>query len=383
MTSLIIFLFYIFIKVGGFDMKTFYLLIFIGFLMNMGPQLTGVLLPLLAKDLGAGMQTLAIISSIMPFAALFSRWLPSPILRRVNRKIVFIVAQFMMGSSMIICSITNNIPLLIFARILHGVSLTFTSSLTLSMVYESVTEKQRAQAVSLYSLVEVAPMTIGSVIGLKLSSLFGNQFVFMLGGIMLMASAVLSCGLDNVQKEYKKEKNFDINNYIAIEAIKPAAIIMLIYIVYSSISLYCLLYFESLGITDTSLYFLIQSVSLLFSKLLVNNKFEEKTINKLFVLSIVIQIISFILLATKNWRLIIISAVLSGLGKGISLPLAQVRCLNNVEDDKKDIASVTCYLGIDIGASVGPLLAGLVYSYLGYSYTYLVMGLVLILALFL
>jgi MFS family permease len=69
----------------------------------------------------------------------------------------------------------------------------------------------------------------------------------------------------------------------------------------------------------------------------------------------------------------LLAAVLFGIGNGGSQPALQTLCLKCVGFERRGASSGTYYMGMDIGNTVGPVLAGLLAASFGYGGAFMFM----------
>ena len=100
---------------------------------------------------------------------------------------------------------------------------------------------------------------------------------------------------------------------------------------------------------------------------------------KVFLPSCLLMLVSFILLAFSNTiPLILLSAVLFGLGNGVAFPTVNVILMELCPVERRGAANGTMFASMDIGMALGGFLWGFLADKLGFSMVYILAGIVII-----
>jgi len=78
-----------------------------------------------------------------------------------------------------------------------------------------------------------------------------------------------------------------------------------------------------------------------------------------------------------NWLMLAVGAVGLAAGYGLMFSICQAKSLTLVPKSDRGLANSTFYIGIDLGMTLGPMLAGVITTYLPWVWLYPVMAITL------
>jgi MFS family permease len=193
-----------------------------------------------------------------------------------------------------------------------------------------------------------------------------------------MALALIPSFLLNLAKQSKEElaeTGAWYKNIIAVNAISPAVIMLLMTIAFSNYSAYLYPYAQAMGIEGIGAFFTVFAGGLFVSRLISGKLIDQYGSFKMIFIGMSVLAVSFVLVGlSRSLNSLLGAAAVASLGYGIAQPAIQTMCIQAVIPAKRAAASNTNYFGLDLGLFLGPLIGGMIYSRTGgYSQMYISM----------
>ncbi len=146
----------------------------------------------------------------------------------------------------------------------------------------------------------------------------------------------------------------------------PIAFIMMMFgIPYCATQSFLVSYAEARHLSvSISLFFPAYAAALLILRLSLKNYFDTKPFGMFFAASIVSTSLALYFLATMQTNAgLLAAAVFMAGGNGIMFSVCQSTAMLLAPKNKRGLANSTFYIGIDVGMSLGPIIAGFFYQH--------------------
>ncbi|WP_052130786.1 DHA2 family efflux MFS transporter permease subunit [Erwinia typographi] len=186
------------------------------FMVIMDSTIANVALPAIAGNIGASQsQSAWIISSFVAACALsvpLTRWLAL----RIGESHLFIAALSVFTLSSCGCGVSTNFLMLIFFRVIQGISAGPIIPLSQSLLLKLYKSDEKRDALAIWSMTAVVAPVIGPVIGGIITSYYAWNFVFLIN-LPLGILVVVMCRktISNTSKN-TQDKKFDFTGYLLI-----------------------------------------------------------------------------------------------------------------------------------------------------------------------
>ena len=352
--------------------KNFILLFVSHMLSSAGVYMVNTLLPLYSRSLGATDTLIGFISSAFYMIALASRPVSGPAIDAFNKKILFIILTFGNAICMFGYSTAANIGMVVFFRMLHGITYGSQAALCLAMASGSIPKEKLSSGVATYTLSNVLPQALAPGIGLTLSDKFGFRLVYLISGILIAIAASLGFLMDYSDHE-KKAFRINLNSIFASEAIVPVILLFLLALASSSISSFLVLHVNDRGIEGLSFYYTVSAICLVLFRPLTGTLSDKFGMHKVIVPCLLIFTVYFVLISrvSSKWELWFCAA-LSAAGFSSAHTLLQALVMKLTPSSRRGAASSSCYIGYDGGTTIGGMVNGRIAEAIGYSNLFLV-----------
>ncbi|NCB50866.1 MAG: MFS transporter [Clostridia bacterium] len=334
----------------------------------MGQTICNTLVSRYAYHLGATSTVVGVVASSFALSALVLKFISAPALDTFNRKNVLFGGMCVVGAAFIAYSMSTSIPELIISRLIQGAGQAFTATCFLALAADTLPLAKLNTGIGYFSLGRVACMAIAPPLALKLAETLGYSLTFILAAFFVFAGAI---SVKRIKINFVRTKKFSLSprNIIAKEALLPAAILFFIFMANYCIISFLIIYSDSMGIgADIGYFYTIYAIVLFFIRPAVGKIADTGGIFRILMVSLFCFASAFMLISFSDrlW-MFLAAALLYAMGYGVCYPLAQSMCMKLVPEERRGAGSCTCYIGMDLGNLVGPVVAGFFAEQFGFN----------------
>ncbi|AIY78776.1 MFS transporter [Clostridium botulinum] len=327
-----------------------------------------------------------IMTGAFTLAALFIRLLAGKLLDKVGRRKILILGVAITALSTIAYLAINNIQMIILLRIFQGFGFGISSTAVATIVTD-VTPKSRMLEGIGYSGVGITITTaIGPSIALALVGKNYENFrlLFITTTVVAIITILISLKLSYIENTTKTQLNKGNNKANTEEKVNernmlvPAIILFLAAVAESTILAFTALYGIELGFSNIGLFFTINALGILASRLFINQIVSKFGTNAVLSYGLIIFSASiFGMSIVKTMPQLIIFGFLCGIMMGSLLPIINLMILDSVSENKKGMANAIYYALLDGGYGVGSIIWGEIVMDYGYRSIYAYAGVTL------
>ncbi|NFI93383.1 MFS transporter [Clostridium botulinum] len=327
-----------------------------------------------------------IMTGAFTLAALFIRLLAGKLLDKVGRRKILILGVAITALSTIAYLAINNIQMIILLRIFQGFGFGISSTAVATIVTD-VTPKSRMLEGIGYSGVGITITTaIGPSIALALVGKNYENFrlLFITTTVVAIITILISLKLSYIENTTKTQLNKGNNKANTEEKVNernmlvPAIILFLAAVAESTILAFTALYGIELGFSNIGLFFTINALGILASRLFINQIVSKFGTNAVLSYGLIIFSASiFGMSIVKTMPQLIIFGFLCGIMMGSLLPIINLMILDSVSENKKGMANAIYYALLDGGYGIGSIIWGKIVMNYGYRSIYAYAGVTL------
>lgn len=277
----------------------------------------------------------------------------------------------------------NSVILLLAVRFLHGMAFGITTTATGTIVANIIPKGRSGEGIGYYGLSQTLATAIGPFLGMFLSRHGSFSMIFAACAIASAISIVISPFLSLYKIELTEEqleeiKGFKFDNFFESKVIPISTVCMLIYFCYSSVVSFLAVYSQEIHLVDAaSFFFIVYAAVILISRPVIGRLFDLKGENLIMYLTILIFTMGMILFSqTHHGYTLLLAGALIGFGVGAIQSSTQAISVKITPLHRMGLANSTCFMFLDIGMGIGPLLAGLVIPFTDYRGMYMGMAIV-------
>lgn len=274
-------------------------------------------------------------------------------------------------------SAAPSILILVIARVINGVGYAC-CSVSMSTWFSMLLPKEKiGSGMGIYGTAQALGMAIAPSFGIKIQSIFGYRAVFLTAAVFALTTFIITLFVRNHGNvEGNTNAPRKINIQIVEKKVLPVAwIIMLFTIPYIATQSFLISFVEKKEIlVNTALFFPLYAVMLVFLRVSFRNYFDKVPYRNFLFISILSSIIALLSLNfMKSNVLLVMAAIFMAGGYGIMCSVSQTSAILLAGPGKRGIANSTYYVGLDLGASSGAIIGGILYGSVDINLFYLIL----------
>ena len=351
------------------------------FFIFAGFQMTLPTLPLFVNELGGSDQLIGFVVGIFTLSALLIRPWSGHVLESLGRRIIFLIGLIVFVISVGSYAFTGSLILLFLMRVVQGLGWGMSTTAVGTIATDLIPQKRRGEGMGYFGLAGNLAMAFGPALGLFLIALSGFQTMFMIAASAGLLSFIIAAFIryKPANKTPIEKKKWDIFEKTAL---MPSILLFFITMVFGGIATFLPLYAEKLGIDGIEWYFVVFAVSLMLVRAFAGRIYDRKGHKAIFLpgaFLILLAMVDLTLLA--NQFMLILAAVLFGIGFGSVQPALQAWAVNEAPLHRKGMANATFFSFFDLGVGLGAMFFGLIASTFGYADIYLTAGISVIISM--
>lgn len=330
------------------------------FFQSMAAFMTNTTLPLYLDALGAATSTVGVVVGAFAITALLVRPFAGPAFDSFSRKRLLLVAQTLIGVSLIGYGVAESIPVLFGVRLVHGIGIGCSGPLAMSLVSEFLPVSRLASGISIYALAQSFAQVIGPAVGLWIAEAIGFSNAYFLSAASVIVAMVGVFFVKEPQRE-RPPYRLALGRMFAREAVPKAIVLCLFSVSFAGLISYLVLYGSLLGIEGMGVYFIVYALCLVGTRPLFGKLADRFGSAQVLVVGVMFFAASYLMLwRVRDFAGMIAVAVVGSAGFGACAPLVQSMALASVPVERRGAASNTAFTGMDVGMLLGPVVAGFV-----------------------
>lgn len=349
--------------------RNFVMLLIMSTFINSASQMVLPLVSKFAISLGAPLTIAATISSLMSMAALFLRPVAGLFSDRYNRKKIILASNLLIAVCLVLMAVSKSVAMLVAVRLVHGIAFSFNSVALMAFNTVFIPKERLGEGMGWMALGNTVAQAIGPNIGIYMVDLGGYGLCFfMAAGICIVGILVVMMMPYRVIGDPNAERKIHLRSLICVEILPFAAILCLFSAGSGLISSLLVLLGDERGISNIGLFFTFYSVTMILVRPIAGKLVDNKGLSAVLYPSIVIFGLGFLILgkASAMW-LIVLAGIMKAVGQGSGVPGIQSTAIKQVGREKAGLVSSTCFIGQDLGNTLGPMIGGAVASATSFS----------------
>lgn len=349
--------------------KWYITILLLSMVNHVASQLITPIVSKYAMSIGATMATAGTIVGLMSLAAMFARPFAGLSSDRINKKLIIAVTGAVTGVCMYLYSASKSVEMMAAVRFVHGISFSFSTVALLAFNTMFIPKDKIGEGIGWSVVTTTLATAMGPNLGLWLVDHFGYKACFAAAAIGTIIPNLCFLVVPNRQEPHVpgKSAKFNVNDFISLQIFPFALLTGLFSCCNGIVNSFLALLGDERGIKGVGVFFTAYSVILIVTRPITGKLYDQKGIKFIMYPCIALAALSMLLLgkATSTW-IVLLAGVLKALGQGTGAPSIQAHCLKKLGRDKAGVVSSTCYMGNDIGNTVGPAIGGLIASRTGY-----------------
>lgn len=296
----------------------------------------------------------------------------------IGRKRTLVVALAVFVICSLLYPVTLQFSLLIALRLIHGAAFGIVSTAITSSVIDMIPTWRRSEGLGYFSLASTLGTAIGPLAAVELSQRASDVWVFGFTASCAIVGiiAVLPMRIQEhtpSQHDYAERWRIRGSDLVDFKALPAATVALITAIGYSLVMTFLPSDMVGRDMPEAaSLFFLVFAISMTAIRLIAGRLHDRRGDNSVIPGALIILAAGLTLLALADslW-LILLAAVLNGIGYGAVIPSLQAVGIKRTTANRIPIATSTHFLALDTGIAIGPVALGFMIPLAGYPGLYL------------
>jgi MFS family permease len=316
----------------------------------------------LVSDIHASKVQVGFVVGAYTIASVLVRPFSGYALDRYGRRIIFLtgllIYTFLLSGYLVAISMLS----LIMLRFAQGLTWGFTTVSGSTIAVDIIPASKRGEGIGYFALSTTLGMSVGPVIGLFLSHEWGYPVMFWSTCFISLLSLLSAISVHMPRQSVEGSRiEFHWNSLFDKKSVLPSVNVFITMIAYGSLMSFVALYGREMGIRNSSVYFLVLSIGIGASRLIVGRVFDREGPRRIVTLCILLLLIGFPLLALARDPLTFyLSALIIGFGNGVIFPTFQSMVNTLADKEHRGAANSTLYTAVDLGMGLGMIIAGFI-----------------------
>ncbi|QHW34043.1 MFS transporter [Paenibacillus rhizovicinus] len=350
------------------------------FLLFLSLQMLLSSFPAYVKDeFHAGNVQVSLVTSVFALSAIVSRFATASLMRRFSRMKLLLVGLLIAAITTALYSAAGSYGALLVLRIGYGIGFGMASTILPTLVSRIIPLRRMGEGIAYFGLSTSLAMSIGPSIGLNVMKQAGFTELSMLG---LIASVVIFpiLWLSRSRQDAASSAQRNGNHQSAQAAVKPpfnpkllfpAMLNVFLSITYSGLLSFLALFGDDVHIEQVGLFFLFNAITVILVRPFSGRIFDRFGHAAVLIPSGLFVAASMIVLSnTHAMPMLIVSALLYGVGFGAIQPTLQAWMLRSSTPEQYGMANSMFYNSTDFGVAIGAILLGAISAATSYGVMY-------------
>jgi predicted MFS family arabinose efflux permease len=342
------------------------------------------ILPVYVLDIGGTNTDTGMMMTGLTILGMITRIIVAPLIDRTGRKKLIVIGSGLYFVNSLLFCFTSDLKVIFVLRVLHGFTQGIFFPVPPTMVADISPANMLVDAIGFFGIASSVAMAITPSVGLAIYERTGALMVFAIASIAALISFVLALFINEhyVRKSIeedpdKKGAQHKLSKSFIIVISIPSVIMLFLSIGNSSITNFITPCGLSRGIQNISIFFLVNHITMIIFRLFIGRLIRKVSEQICIFSGIILSAIGTGTVAFANdMLLIIIAAIMVGIGMTAASQLLQVQILSSVPDNKRGVANSVYMLLSDTGNGIGSALWGFISTGSGYVLTYIAAGMI-------
>ncbi|TNJ60664.1 MFS transporter [Paenibacillus hemerocallicola] len=358
--------------------RSFIVLTFSYFLMFLCLQMLLSPLPTYTMDRFApGDFTVSLVTSLFALSAIASRFLTAALMKKAPRSVLLFCGLGIAAASTAAYSFADSIQTLLLLRIVFGIGFGAASTIMPTLVSQIIPIRRIGEGIGYFGLSTSLAMSFGPLIGLTMLEEYGFPSLTALGTVSVALIVPLLLGFRSIPAQPHKPASVHAARAQARKAsfntklLVPALLNALLSITYGGLLSFLALFGKEVHLSHVGLFFLFNVFTILIVRPISGRLFDSRGHSAVLIPAAILIFVSLTILSfADNLFLLIVSALIYGLGFGATQPTLQAWMIRDSAPEKHGTANSLYYNATDFGVAAGAMVLGVIASHTSYAIMY-------------
>jgi len=320
-------------------------------------------------------------------SAILVRPFSGKIIEKLGKRKTLLLSQFFFCLSTVLYFFIDSLSLLFTLRLFHGIWFSIVTTVLIAIANDIVPESRKGAGLGYFAMSMNLAVVFGPFIGLTVLQFFSYEVLIIGLSAIVIIGYLFAFSLR--VPEYRsapstgEKKRFSWNDLFEKRAVPVAIVGGLTAFSYASIMSFISVYAEAKGLFEyVNLFFIVFAVAMIAVRPYTGRLYDTKGPGSVIYPSFVFFGAGLFLLAVMNsLPALLVAAVFIGIGYGSIVPCFQALALQSAEEHRSGYATSTFFTLFDSGMAVGAFLLGIASAEWGFSFMYIISGIVIVLTI--
>jgi predicted MFS family arabinose efflux permease len=330
------------------------------------------------SEFQAGDIMVSLVTSVFALTAIASRFMTAFLMRKVSRNVLLYIGLAIAAAITGLYVVADSIGSLLLMRVGYGIGFGIASTIIPTIVSQIIPSKRMGEGIGYFGLSTSLAMSIGPMIGLNVMKHSGFGTLSMIGMItLLLAFPVLlfSRSLPAQPKKQPTPNQSESTKPLKVpfntQLVLPAILNVMLAITYGGLLSFIALFGESVHLEQVGLFFLFNAVTIIIIRPISGRLFDKRGPAAVLIPAAICVVASLTVLSyTTSMPMLIVSALLYGLGFGAIQPTIQAWMLRTSTPAQYGMANSMFYNSTDLGVASGAIILGAISAATDYGIMY-------------
>lgn len=362
--------------------KSFISLTICSFLMFLNLQMLLSTFPAYVKnEFHAGDFQVSLVTSVFAASAIIARFLTAGLIKSVPRDKLLYVGLIIATITTGIYSLAESFGGLLTMRVGFGLGFGISSTILPTLASQIIPVSRMGEGIGYFGLSSSLAMSFGPIVGLNVMRTYGFSKLTIVATLtvvlilpILLFSRVVSKSSVHVHgqnKAAKQSSGKQVKPKFNHKMWFPALLNAILCITYSGLLGFIALFGQFIHMEQVGLFFLFNVITIVIVRPISGRLFDRRGHAAVLIPAAIFVVASMTVLSyTRSLPLLIVSALLYGLGFGAIQPTLQAWMIRTSTPEQYGTANSMFYNSTDFGVAIGSIILGLIASFSNYSVMY-------------
>ncbi len=279
-------------------------------------------------------------------------------LDRFGRRAVYLPAYFVFALVFFMYPLAGTAGMVAVLRLAHGLTWGATMAAANTTAVDLIPPAQRGEGIGLFGLAMPLAIALGPSMGIYCARGLGYSAPFVIGGIITLVGFAALTAL-RIPRVPLNTKPFSLASMVEKSSLPVSSVMFLCSLSYGSLMNYTALYATTAVPAEAGLFFLIFASGTGLVRFFAGPAFDRSGPARIMAFSFVLLAVGYLSLAFCHTpAAFYASALVLGLGSGVSIPIVMAMINSIVPPQRRGTANATLFSGMDLGICCGILLTG-------------------------
>ena len=372
---------------GGYPV-TFYLAFLASFLFFSSMHLLITPLPLYIEEMGGQPSDVGLAMGSFAIAAIIARPYMGRLADTWGRKPTLVVGAIMFVLGPLSYTIAQSVPLLLAARMFHGVGIAAFTTAYFALVVDLTPASRWGEALGVAGVAPSVSMILASPIGTSLTGWVSFPLIFIGAALVALSSVVIILPLQEPEKvsaaaHSENPRGQGLLNVVRLRGVWAASLATLaVGLTHGAVYSFLPLFAQDRGLGNVGFFFTASGIMVILTRFLLGRVSDKVGRVPVILPMFIILAIS---MAGLNWTygfaMLLAMALINGLGFGGTRVGLDTLVVDSAPGSARATALGVLYICFDSGIGAGSVLIGTLANFTGYGNMYLLVGVACVLTM--